>query len=1061
MKPIKLIVSAVGPYADQMPEIVFEQFEEKGLFLISGDTGAGKTTLFDAICFALYGEASGTYRDTKNLRSEYAKSDTESFVDFYFSHQGKNYHVHRSPSYDRPKQRGEGSITEKEKAVFYCEGETPIEGISNVNTAVIELLHIDARQFKQIAMIAQGEFYDLLNARTEERTEILRKIFRTEGYQKIEFKLKDRMDAYYGRKTDTENSIVQYFRDAEAEEESELYEELLILQKRAGGSGSAWNSEEFLDILDRILKSDKAAFKNKEEETKKEEELLEKKKNILATAKTDNEFIRRYEEALKERKALEERREEIEGVSKDVERKKTATREIKPIYDSWKNKQTECSATEREIQQSEQALKQAKDQVQKVKTVLEKSLKEEPRAEELKKQADKIAEDKEKYEQRDALSTEVNELKKTEELLKEEGRQLEETEKNLQDKILSLEQEISERKGKPEKLVEIKIEGEKLKELKLEIDKIIDERIPAHKKKKDVLKKKQEEFQHSQDRYQEIQEKRREAETVLERCRAGILAQGLEEGKKCPVCGSVHHPEPAVMSEETVSEEAFDELQEEEKKAEKAKTKALVAAENENTALGGMEDQLRLDILKCMDNELSAATYTEGRSLEELFLLIHEAQEEIRDRILENTRAEKEIAEECKKLDGAQKKLSIARGKEAEELRQRTKDYSERNQENMASLAEKAALLKNVSMLPYHSWDAALEQYGQFSREADRIVRSIESAKEEKASAEKAETGLSAKLATLRETYKNQLNDVTGLHGELSRTLETKGFADMDEFLPHVVTEKYIADNEERIRQYHQAVNTNAAQVRQAGEDAKDKSEIDIGAIQSEIEQQTEKVRELRKQQNDISYRIQNNKIRKQNISGLKPELEKYRKAHAVCQRLYHLVKGQTGKGKITLEQYIQASGFDTIILAANRRLYPMSDGQFELFRQEDSLGKKSNTFLDLEVLDNFTGKRRPVGSLSGGESFKASLSLALGLSDTVSSHLGGIQMDALFVDEGFGTLDRKSMESAMDILMNLSGAGKLVGIISHREELMENIPQQIIIKKSKNGSKIMIDKGL
>ena len=168
-------------------------------------------------------------------------------------------------------------------------------------------------------------------------------------------------------------------------------------------------------------------------------------------------------------------------------------------------------------------------------------------------------------------------------------------------------------------------------------------------------------------------------------------------------------------------------------------------------------------------------------------------------------------------------------------------------------------------------------------------------------------------------------------------------------------------------------------------------------------------------------------------------------------------MRGQTGNGKITLEQYIQASGFDSIIAAANRRLIPMSDGQYELFRQEDSLGKRSNTFLNLEVLDNYTGQRRPVGNLSGGESFKASLSLALGLSDTVSSNLGGIQMDALFVDEGFGTLDRKSIENAMDILIGLSGAGKLVGVISHREELMENIPQQIRVRKTKSGSRIEI----
>ena len=1061
MQPIKLIVSAVGPYAERMPEIDFEQFEEKGLFLISGDTGAGKTTLFDAICFALYGETSGTYRDTKNLRSEYAKSGTESYVDFYFSHQGKNYHVHRSPSYDRPKQRGEGFITEKEKAVFYCEGEAPIEGTSSVNTAIIELLHIDARQFKQIAMIAQGEFYDLLNAKTEERTEILRKIFRTEGYQKIEFRLKDRMDVNYGKKADIENSIVQYFRDAEAEEESELFEELLMLQKRAGGSGSAWNSEEFLDILDRILEADRTALKDKEREMMKEEDLLEKKKQILATAETNNEFLRRYAEALKKRTKLEERRAEIEEISAGIERKKTATHKLKPIYDSWKSKQTECSAAGQEINQNEQALLRAKEDVKKAKAVLEKSLKEEHRAEELKKLADKIDEDKEKYEQRDSLCSEVDTLKKAEALLEEEGKQLEETEKKLRSKIISLEQEISERKDQPEKLVEVKSLGEKLQNLGAEIDKIIDERIPAHREKKLVLKKKQEDFQHRQDKYQEVLEKRRGAEMILERCRAGILAQGLTEGEKCPVCGSIHHPAPAVLPEESVSEEAFKELQEEEKKAEKAKTEALVAAESENTALSGMEDQLRLDILKCLDNELPTVTYTEGGSLEELFQRIHDAQEEIREQILKNTQEEKAIEEECKKLEDAQRKLTDARGKETEELEKRTGDYSGRSQENKTALAEKSALLGALSTLTYDSWDTAFAQCSQFRGEAVKITKSIESAKEEKAEAEKTEAGLSAKLATLKEAYENQISDETRLRNELSKALETKGFSDMDDFLAHVVTERSIAETEEKIQQYHQDVNTNAAQVKQAGEDARDKSEIDIELIQSEIERQTEKVKELRKQQNDINYRIQNNKIRQQNILNLKPELEMYRKAHAVCQRLYHLVKGQTGKGKITLEQYIQAAGFDTIILAANRRLYPMSDGQFELFRQEDSLGKKSNTFLDLEVLDNFTGKRRPVGSLSGGESFKASLSLALGLSDTVSSHFGGIQMDALFVDEGFGTLDRKSMETAMDILMSLSGSGKLVGIISHREELMENIPQQIIIKKSKNGSKIMIDKGL
>jgi exonuclease SbcC len=220
-------------------------------------------------------------------------------------------------------------------------------------------------------------------------------------------------------------------------------------------------------------------------------------------------------------------------------------------------------------------------------------------------------------------------------------------------------------------------------------------------------------------------------------------------------------------------------------------------------------------------------------------------------------------------------------------------------------------------------------------------------------------------------------------------------------------------------------------------------------------------VAELRKALNVVEHRLLDNRDRQANIISRRAELEHARKEYAICQRLYNLVKGQTGNGRITLEQYIQAAGFDGILKAANRRLLPMSNGQFELYRQEDAPGKKSNTFLDLEVQDNYSGHRRPVGNLSGGESFQASLSLALGLSDTISSNLGGIQMDALFVDEGFGTLDRKSMESAMDILTGLSGSRKLVGIISHREELMETIPQQIRVQKTRDGSQILVELGL
>ncbi len=274
MKPTKLIISAFGPYAGTLSPINFDAFEEKGLFLISGDTGAGKTTIFDAICFALYGTTSGTYRDTKNLRSEYAKDYVKSYVDFYFSHQGRDFHIWRQPSYERRKQRGSGLILEKEKAILYEEGQAPIEGLTQVNSAVKELLHIDEKQFKQIAMIAQGEFWNLLNTETKQRTEILRTIFLTNGYKNIEYKLKDRMDASYKVKVRAEDSMIQHFQDVSADETDALFDELEELKRRAGQSKSAWNLDEILDVMERLILSDKERFKRSKEDLKTAEAQL-------------------------------------------------------------------------------------------------------------------------------------------------------------------------------------------------------------------------------------------------------------------------------------------------------------------------------------------------------------------------------------------------------------------------------------------------------------------------------------------------------------------------------------------------------------------------------------------------------------------------------------------------------------------------------------------------------------------------------------------------------------------------------------------------------------------
>jgi exonuclease SbcC len=419
-----------------------------------------------------------------------------------------------------------------------------------------------------------------------------------------------------------------------------------------------------------------------------------------------------------------------------------------------------------------------------------------------------------------------------------------------------------------------------------------------------------------------------------------------------------------------------------------------------------------------------------------------------------------QLEKECRKLKRDTEALSLAQGEKTEELKALRESYIAQKQKNETDLVQCETELKAIGDLPFENWKAAAEERDKAAAEAAGIFAAIEEAVKNRQDADQKAAELRASISTLKENLSAQKKEEEKLRGELDEALSAHGFASDEEMKRCAVTEKEIADSEKTINDYYQKVETNKARLAEASREAEGRAPIDVKALKEAAEAQNNLVEEIRKDAGAVRYRMQTNREKQENITSQRGIYEEAGRKYTINARLYSLVRGQTGNGKITLEQYIQASGFDGIIAAANRRLRPMSDGQYELYRQEDSLGKRSNTFLNLEVLDNYTGHRRPVGNLSGGESFKASLSLALGLSDTVSSNLGGIQMDALFVDEGFGTLDRKSIENAMDILVNLSGANKLVGIISHREELMENIPQQIRVTKTRNGSTIEIDTG-
>ncbi len=939
MKPIKLIISAIGPYADEPLEIDFSQFSGKGLFLISGDTGAGKTTIFDAICFALYGETSGHYRDTKNLRSQYAAPGTKSYVDFYFTHQGEEYRIYRQPGYLRAKQRGEGLIEEKEKAVLYCGAETPQEGKTQVDRRIKELLSISFEQFKQIAMIAQGEFWELLNASTQERTEILRTIFMTERYQRLEQKLRERRNAGLNEKKRLENSVVQYFNEAAAGPKSQLAEDLQKLQEQTAASGGAWDLAAMLDLLAALLAEDEAENTLVQADLQAANQLLDERKKALIEAQANNRLLARLDEHQERQRQLAAQGPTMEAQAQLLQRQKAARREVQPVFQRWQEAQAQAAKTAAAIERQSQDLARAEAALQRAAAVLT----------------------------------------------------------------------LEQLQQAPVQLAEYQKERKDLQQLAAEVANLLEVAWPAYDQEKDKLKQKQAAYLDGRLEYERLEEQYKQREQILESCRAGILAQTLAEGQPCPVCGSTNHPRPAQLPAEAVTEADLKQSKAELERARQAKDDLLKEVEKAKGVLQKQAEQLREKALQCLAaaNEQAAVALPAGEvEGSDLPPLLQQAQAGLAAQIEKNQQEQRALGQKC------------------------------------LAYIEAARLEKPLA------------------RPAS-VKQAIELAQQAAAEVQRLQSTAAGSLETLRQSLREQQTGVEACQAEFAAVLQEKGFADEAQFKSLLATEEEISQTEETLNQYHQAVQTNKEQLAQATEDAKGRVLVDEAALQQQVQAQAQLAADLQTESNLLQTRLTQNGRLQQNIAAQKEPLAAACQESQLCSQLYNLISGNISeKNKITLEQYIQAAGFDNIIAAANRRLLPMSDGQFELFRVQEAGNKRSKASLDLEVQDNFTGQRRPVGNLSGGESFKASLSLALGLSDTVSGDLGGVQMDVLFVDEGFGTLDRKSIENALDILLSLSGANKLVGIISHREELVENIPQQIRVRKSKNGSSIEIDTG-
>lgn len=1081
MKPTKLVMQAFGAYAEQT-EIDFTQFEEKGLFLICGDTGAGKTTIFDAISYALYGEASGSYRDTKNLKSEYVDKKVESFVDFYFTHQGKDYHVCRKPSFKYTNRNGKPD-EQAEKVIFYQPDGTTLEGAKNVDGtkekpgAIPQLLNMDAGQFMQVAMIAQGEFWKLLNAKTNERTEILRTIFQTDAYKKLELKLKNRMDVSFAARKEKEQSISQSFREVKVEpaeisegisgilaedlaEDSEeqprsVVQRICDLQEKLQDSKSVWNIEEMLTLLQAIIGEDTEKAKQKETVLVQAEEELQKLQGTLVSAKDNNAILERYARTKEEREVLESQKGLFEERRIQLDRTKQATYKVKPEYDAWSAKEHEWERTKQLITDGAQTLADCQTRAGMADAKVKETEALRPEAEQCQKIVDKVREEEPRYKEREMLQHELGQIQLQLAAQEQQEVELGTAEQTLQKRIGELQEQQAMWKEEPQQLAQAQAAHDKLLDSQKKTESIAKNLIPAWRRKQQELEEAQREYRKNQDAYESAKEAFTHADRLYRANLVGILASDLAEGEPCPVCGATHHEKLATLVEASVTEEQCKELKAVEEKKLDAFNQATASASSLRADVQAKGQQIKEEIRGYMTPEFIGGV----EALEELIVSFERQREKLVNTVAQSRERLDTLQQNCEKLREVEAMLARAQGTEMARLAEQRKSLVEERQSLIAKQAASQATLAALQTLSYPDWEAAMQAGNHALARVNEIQTSLDTAAKEKKSADEAVARVQASIATQKQALEQQKSDAQMLKQRLNEKLTACQFASVEEMQAQVATDAEIHAEEAKLADYDKKVTEVAARLSQLEQeqDARHRTLVDLEQLQQEHTSKRVQVETLRTALQAITFRIQNNCEKQQNIRAQQVAYEKAKKENDTSYRLYTLVSGQTRNGKITFEQYIQAAGFDSILQAANRHLLPMSDNQFQLYRQTNAVGKQTNTFLDLEVLDISTGKRRPVGNLSGGESFKASLSLALGLSDTIAENRGGIQMDALFVDEGFGTLDSKSLEETKDALLSMSGENKLVGIISHRDELMD-IPQKLRVTKGRGGSRIQME---
>lgn len=909
MRPLKITMSAFGPYAGEVT-LDMQKLGKSGIYLITGDTGAGKTTVFDAISYALYGEASGNYRENTTLRSKYASADTPTFVELEFEYNNEIYKINRNPEYPRPNKRGEGFTKQSANAELVMPDGSVITKIKEVSAKVEEIIGINKNQFSQIAMIAQGDFRKLLNCETNERSKIFRKIFKTEPYHNIEIKLSSLFNELKRNREKEKSGIEQYINQLKCNENDTLSLELEMAK-----SGDVL-IEDVIKLAGEIINKDTLEYTKTQKNIESINEEIEKINSNIKLYENQEATKKAYAKASAKLEELKTKRNECEKAYKSAEAQRERlddlTRKINlinskmPKYDELKSLENSINEKTQSFEKSNNSLKLKQQEI----TLLEKEIDEKSKALEEVKGADLLVQ-----------------------------------------KLTVQKEEINKK-------------AEALKELKTEIDRC--------KTEQKNLKNAQSFAKSALDEYGALENEYNQIYIAFFNEQAGIIADELKDGEPCPVCGSTSHPNLARKSENAPSQADVESAQNLVKKAQEIADKARDTA----------------SALKSRFDEIAANVKSAAKKL-------FGTDDNVFDNYNSNINAlKKEYDCTLALLKTANEKLN---------LYQKLDKEIPKIQEKQKSLSDEISTLNTQK-----ASDEA------FISENTKRVTSIKSELDFK----------SADLA------KDKLKEYTNLSNDIKNAIE-KSKNDFDDIKSKYDTQKGTkASLENALKEF---------------------KEIDLASLNEKSLKLNEYKKDIDKTAKSLYSRIESNKLLVDNISKKRDILKGYDDKYVWLKALSETANGDiSGKEKITLETFVQMTYFDSIIRKANIRLLTMSDGQYELVRRSDAETLKKNEGLALDVIDHFNGSSRSVSTLSGGESFMASLCLALGLSDEIQSSNGGIKLDTMFVDEGFGSLDGEALDRALSALTSLSQGNRLVGIISHVDALRDRIDNKIVITKGR-----------